>query len=138
MTRTLWKSSVVQSSLCLLLLLFVSFGCGFRKPWRSYEQQPFDSQKWKSGDALTRGNMVRDLFIKRSLNNQTKETVVNMLGEPDKKRQGTSAVSTEVWLYQIETVGEKPYQYFAVSFDKQGRASGGEVSGGTISILVDE
>jgi hypothetical protein len=138
MTLMFRKSSVVQSSLCLCLLLLVSFGCGFRKPWRSYEQQPFDSAKWKAGDALTRGNMVRDLFLKRSLNNQTRETVVNMLGEPDKKRPGASAVSTEVWLYQIETVGEKPYQYFAVSFDKQGRASGGEVRDGTISILVDE
>lgn len=138
MTRMFWKSTVAQSSFCLLLVLLVSFGCGFRKPWRSYEQQPFDSAKWKAGDALTRGTMVRDLFIKRSLNNQTKETVAQMLGEPDKKRQGASAVSTEVWLYQIETVGEKPYQYFPVSFDRQGRSSGGEVREGTISILVDE
>jgi hypothetical protein len=68
----------------------------------------------------------------------TKEGVVGLLGEPDKKRQGTSSVSNEVWLYGIEVVGEKTYRYFPVSFDKQGRASSGEVSNGTISLAVDE
>jgi hypothetical protein len=123
---------------CLLLLLFVCLSCGFRKPWRNYEQQPFDSQKWRDGDAITRGTMIRDLHVKRTLSAHAKDSVVGLLGEPDKKRQGSTPTSTEVWLYQIETVGEKPRQYFPVSFDKQGRASSGEVRGGTLSLLVDE
>jgi hypothetical protein len=139
MNRTpLWRGPAVSSAACLLLVLSVSLSCGFRKPWRSYDQQPFDSQKWKEGDAITRGTMVVDLHKKRTLSGSTKEQVQGLLGEPDKKRAGSSAASTEVWLYQIETVGEKPRQYFPVSFDKTGRAAGGEVKGGTMSILVDE
>ncbi|MCA1557311.1 MAG: hypothetical protein LC731_02085, partial [Acidobacteria bacterium] len=68
----------------------------------------------------------------------SKEGVVGLLGEPDKKRQGSSNTSNEVWLYQIEVVGEKTYRYYPVSFDKQGRASSGEVKGGTMSMVVDE
>jgi hypothetical protein len=134
----LWERRVAQSFVCLLLILFVSLSCGFRKPWRSYEQQPFDSQKWKSGDRVTRGTMIFDLHKNRTLGGQTKEGVVALLGEPDKKRPGHSNTSAEVWLYGIEVVGEKTYRYFPVSFDKQGRASSGEVSGGTISLVVDE
>lgn len=132
------KSPLLGSFVCLLLILFVSLSCGFRKPWRSYEQQPFDSQKWKSGDGITRGTMIFDLHKNRTLGGQSKEGVVGLLGEPSKKRQGTSSTSSEVWLYGIEVVGEKTYRYFPVSFDKQGRASSGEVSGGTISLVVDE
>jgi hypothetical protein len=139
MNRTLLcKRPRMRSSACLLLMLCVCLSCGFRKPWRSYEQQPFDSQKWRDGDAITRGTMIIDIHKKRALGGQSKENIVGLLGEPDKKRQGNSATSAEVWLYQIETVGEKPRQFFPVSFDKNGRASSGEVSGGTLSLLVDE
>lgn len=133
-----YKSSIARSSACLLLVLSVCLSCGFRKPWRSYEQQPFDSQKWKDGDGITRGTMIFDLHTKRMLSGQSKENITGLLGEPDKKRQGSSAVSNEVWLYQIEVTGEKTYRYFPVSFDKQGRASTGEVKGSTISLVVDE
>jgi hypothetical protein len=132
------KSFTLRGSACLLLMLFVCLSCGFRKPWRSYEQQAFDSQKWKAGDGITRGTMIVDLHGKRMLNGQSRETVVGLLGEPDKKRAGNSNTSSEVWLYGIEVVGEKTYRYYPVSFDKQGRASSGEVSGGTISLAVDE
>jgi hypothetical protein len=139
MTKALdYKSSTASSLACLLLVLFVCLSCGFRKPWRSYEQQPFDSQKWKAGDGITRGTMIIDLHKKRTLSGHSRENISGLLGEPDKKRQGNSTVSSEVWLYQIEVVGEKTYRHFPVSFDKQGRASSGEVSGGTISLVVDE
>lgn len=138
MSRTLhWKTSTARSAACLLLLLVVCLNCGFRKPWRSYEQQPFDSQKWRAGDGITRGTMIIDLHKNRTLSGQSRENIVASLGEPDKKRQG-SASGSEVWLYQIETVGEKPRQYYPVSFDKNGRASSGEARGGTLSLLVDE
>lgn len=132
------KTPLLRSSACLLLMMLISLSCGFRKPWRSYEHQPFDSQKWRAGDGITRGTMIFDLHINRTLSGQSRENIVGLLGEPDKKRQGSSSVSSEVWLYQIETVGEKPKQYFPVSFDKQGRAASGEVRGGTMSLLVDE
>ncbi len=139
MCRTpLRKRAFVQRHFCLLLMLVLCLSCGFRKPWRSYEQQPFDSQKWKEGDAITRGTMVFDIHRKRALSGQSKEGVAELLGEPDKKRQGNSQVSNEVWLYRIEVVGETPRRFFPVSFDRNGKASSGEVSGGTISLIVDE
>jgi hypothetical protein len=131
------KRGAACVGVCLLLAL-VCLSCGFKKPWRSYEQQPFDSEKWKAGDALTRGTMIFDLHKKRTLSAQSRENIVALLGEPDKKRAGYSNMSSEVWLYQIETVGEKPRQYFPVSFDKQGRAASGEARDGTMSLLVDE
>lgn len=139
MSRTLYRqSSIGRSLVCLLLVLFVCLSCGFRKPWRSYEQQPFDSQKWKDGDGITRGTMIFDLHKNRTLSGHSRESIVGLLGEPNQKRQGSSATSSEVWLYQIEVVGEKTYRYFPVSFDKQGRASSGEARGGTLSLVVDE
>src|SRR3712207_3309434 len=90
------RSPLTQSTLCLLLVLFVSLSCGFRKPWRSYEQQPFDSQKWKSGDGITRGTMLRDLHGKRLLGGQTREGVVELLGEPDKKQIGRASCRERV------------------------------------------
>ena len=139
MSQTIhWKSPFVRSSACMLLVMFVCLSCGFRKPWRSYEQQPFDSQKWKSGDGITRGTMIMDLHKNRTLGGSSRENIVSLLGEPDKKRKGSSNTSAEVWLYQIEVVGEKPYRYFPVSFNTQGKASSGEVKDGTISLAVDE
>jgi hypothetical protein len=132
------KTEAARSLVCLLLLVLVCMSCGFRKPWRKYGQQPFNSAEWKSGDGITRGTMIFDLHKNRTLGGKSHEDILGLLGEPDKKRAGAGGVSTEVWLYQIETAGEKPKQYFPVSFDKQGRASSGEVRGGTMSLLVDE
>lgn len=123
------------ASACLLLMLLVSVSCGLRNPARSYEQQPFDSQKWRDGDAITRGTMITDLHRKRTLSGQSKEGVVALLGEPDKKRSSSGG---EAWLYQIEVAGEKPRRFFPVSFDRNGRASSGESKDGTLSLVVDE
>ena len=132
------RTPLMRNSACLLLLmLFVCLSCGFRKPWRSYEQQPFDSQKWRAGDGITRGTMIVDLYRGRTLNGRSRDDVAALLGEPDKKRKGSMSGS-EVWLYQIETVGEKPRQYFPVTFNPNGAASAGEARGGTFSLLVDE
>jgi hypothetical protein len=126
----------IAFSLCVCLLLtLTSLSCGFKKPWRSYEQQPFDSQKWREGDAITRGTMLVDLYRSRKLDGMPREEVVKLLGEPDKKRASNEA---EVWLYQIEVVGEKPRRYFPVSFDKGRGASAGSVKDGTRSMVTDE
>ena len=129
--------SIAWASGCLLLMLFVSLSCGFRKPWRSYEQQPFDSQKLRDGDAITRGTMVTDIFRTRMLTGKTRENVVGLLGEPDKKRPGSTS-GVEVWLYTVEVTGETPRRYFPVSFDKNGAAFAGATKDGTMSIMVDE
>lgn len=113
--------SITQISICLLLLLLVSLGCTLsNKFWRSYEPQPFDSQKWRNGDALERGTMFVDLFSKRKIHGKNKEEVLALLGEPDKK---SNAGGLEIWHYQVEFAGENPAQYFPVSFDKNGKAN---------------
>ncbi len=137
MSRTLNHPmlSIARASVCLLLMLVMNVSCGLKNTGRSYEQQPFESQKWRDGDDISRGTMIIDLHRKRMLSGQSKEGVVALLGEPDKKRSGNGL---EVWLYQIEVKGEKPTQFFAVSFDRNGRASSGEAKDGTLSLTVDE
>jgi hypothetical protein len=122
-------------SLALLLILSVALACGLNKPWRHYEQKPFDAQQWRDGDAITRGTMIVDLFKKRTVSGKSRDGVVELLGEPDKK---TSSEGSEVWLYRIEVTGETPRRYFPVSFDKEGRASAGRAQAGTMSMVVDE
>jgi outer membrane protein assembly factor BamE (lipoprotein component of BamABCDE complex) len=113
---------IAQISICLLLLSLLSLSCTMpNKFWRSYEPQQFDAQKWKSGDALERGTMFVDLFKKRRINGKTKDEVLELLGEPDKK----STAAGEIWYYKIELAGENPLQYFPVTFDKNGRTAAG-------------
>jgi outer membrane protein assembly factor BamE (lipoprotein component of BamABCDE complex) len=115
--------SIAQISVCLLLLSLLSLSCTLpRKFWRSYEQQPFDAQKWRDGDALERGTMFVDLFRDRKIHGKTRERVLELLGEPDKK---STANGREVWHYKVEFAGEEPIQYFPVSFDKNGQAAVG-------------
>jgi outer membrane protein assembly factor BamE (lipoprotein component of BamABCDE complex) len=110
---------IVLISICLLIILLGSSGCGFNKFWRSYEQKPFDSQKWRDGDAQERGTMFIDLFKKRMVNGKTKDEVLALLGEPDKK---STADGSDIWHYKVEFAGENPTQYFPVTFDKNGKA----------------
>ena len=112
--------AVAQFFVCLLLLLSVSLSCTLpRKFWRSYEPQPFDAQKWQNADAQERGTMFVDLYKKRLVHGKSKEEVLAVLGEPDKKSTGGGS---EIWHYKVEFAGEEPVQYFPVTFDKNGRA----------------
>ena len=113
--------SLALISICLLVLLGNS-GCGFNKFWRNYEQKPFDSQKWRDGDALERGTMIVDLLKKRTINGKTKDEVLELLGEPDKR---STADASEIWHYNVELAGENPTQSFPVTFDKNGKAATG-------------
>lgn len=130
-------STVATSNaiLALFMILTVTVACGFRKPWRNYDKQPFDSQKWKTGDAQTRGTMYFDLFIKRTLTGKTEDDVLELLGEPDTKK---TIEGLNVWLYRIEIVGEWNRPAFPVSFDKRGRAFAGSVKDGTMSMIIEE
>lgn len=114
---------IAQISICLLLFSLLSLSCTLpRKFWRSYEQKPFDTQKWRAGDALERGTMFVDLYTERIIHGKTRERVLALLGEPDKK---STAGGREVWHYKVEFVGEEPIQYFPVTFDKNGQAAVG-------------
>lgn len=113
----------VLISICLLLVLFGNSGCGFNKFWRSYEQKPFDSQKWRDGDAQERGTMFVDMFKKRIISGKTKDEVLELLGEPDKR----STDGSEVWHYKVEFAGENPMQSFPVTFDRNGKAAVGAI-----------
>ncbi|HEY0426746.1 MAG TPA: hypothetical protein VGC76_02965 [Pyrinomonadaceae bacterium] len=116
------RKQILQITICLALVLMVNLGCAMsNKFWRSYEPRPFDSQKWREGDALERGTMFIDLFKKRKINGKTKEEVMTLLGEPDKK---STAGGFELWHYKVEFAGESPVQYFPVTFDKNGKAAG--------------
>lgn len=124
---------VAWISICVLFGSLTA-GC-VKKPWRSYEKQPFDSAGWRNGDAVTRGTMYSDLGTTHALEGKSRDEVLEMLGEPDKKRPNAKG---EAWLYRVEVVGRRIRSYVPVSFDGDGRASFGEVSGGKAYALVDE
>jgi hypothetical protein len=129
-------NSTRPAAFALLLIGIISLACaGIPKPWRDYSKKSFDSQQWKAGDPQTRGTMYFDLFVKRKLTGKSKDEVVELLGESDKK---TSSEGLEVWLYRIEIVGEWNRPAFPVSFDKNGKAFGGRVKDGTMSMIVEE
>lgn len=79
--------------------------------------------------------MYFDLFVKRKLSGKSRDEVLELLGEPDKK---TSSEGLEVWLYRIEINGEWTHPAFPVSFDKNAKAFGGRVKDGTMSMIVEE
>ncbi|HVE57638.1 MAG TPA: hypothetical protein VNB22_12465 [Pyrinomonadaceae bacterium] len=107
----------------ILLLLVLLGGCaGFNRIGRSYAPIPFNSQKWRDGDAQIRGTMFVDLFKKRIVNGKTKDDVLMLLGEPDKK---SIVNDSEIWQYRVEFAGENPVQSFSVTFDKNGKAAMG-------------
>src|SRR6266508_805569 len=107
------RTAVLNSLVALVLILSAGLACGLRKPWRDYKPRPFDSQEWRKGDRITRGTMYFDLFEKRTLNGKSKDEVLQLLGEPDKK---TSSEGLEVWLYRIDITGEWNRPCFPVSF----------------------
>ena len=118
------------------LFLSVVLACaGVRKPWRDYEKKPFDSEKWRKGDRIDRGTMYFDLFEKRTLNGKTRDDVVRLLGEPDKK---LSVEGREVWLYRIDVIGEWTSPCFPVSFEPNGKTFAGRIKNGTMSMIVEE
>lgn len=64
--------------------------------------------------------MIADLYTKRKLQGKTREQILELLGEPDKK---SKPAGFEVWHYKMEFSGEEPIQYFPVTFDSNGKAA---------------
>ena len=89
----------ISACIWILLLIVLLGGCaGFNRIGRSYAPVPFNSQKWRDGDAQVRGTMFLDLFKKRIVNGKTKDEVLTLLGEPDKKPTVNGA---EIWQYKV-------------------------------------
>jgi hypothetical protein len=85
------KQNAATFLISIFCLLAICLGCaGMRKPWRSYEQKPFDAESWKNGDAIERGTMARDLLgVKNVTENvgENKSKVLATLGEPYSTRE---------------------------------------------------
>lgn len=122
--------------LCLVIILSIGFGCAnIRHPWRDYSAKPFNSAEWLAGDAIERGRMYGDIFEKNLLEGKSKDAVVKLLGEPDKK---ATVEDREVWLYRIENRFHNRLNQFPVTFENKKGAFAGGVKGGTVSMIVDE
>ena len=122
--------------LSLIAILLITLACGFIKnPLRDYSEKPFNSEEWLKGDAVERGRMFTDIYAKRILEGKSKESVLEMLGEPDKKQE---IEGREVWLYYVEHSHKLPQKYFPVSFEGTEKTFAGKIKDGTISILVEE
>jgi outer membrane protein assembly factor BamE (lipoprotein component of BamABCDE complex) len=120
----------------LALLASVGLGCmGMRKPWRDYSHKPFDAAEWRAGDRIERGRMTLDIVKRRIPNGKSREAVLEILGEPDKKNR---VEGKEVWYYKTDVGIPGALDNFPVSFDDKGRAYVGVVHGDTISIGVTD
>ena len=136
MQKKFFSQSMVNLTLCVAVIALFGLGCGLVKnPFRDYSRKPFNSAEWINGDAVERGRMYPDLFLSRKLNGKSPDDVINLLGEPDKKR---TVEGREVWLYYVLHQYNTPMKYFPVSFEPKSGAFGGQVNGGTMSMVVEE
>ncbi len=103
--RSISKQSahaIALVGLSLLLISLLASGCDI-KPWRKFEEKRFDSKTGREGDAITRGEMVKDLIgAMSSLINKREDGVREQLGEPDSKTEGRmGGRKLTAWVYKI-------------------------------------
>ncbi len=132
--------SVPGLLLAISMIAFITLGCmGMRKPWRDYSPQPYSAAEWKSGDAIERGRMIRDMHCNKSKKCKAdvsdREVALNSLGEPDFKK---TIENREVWFYRIDLGISGAMDVYPVSFDADGKGFMGLVRGGTISLSAKE
>ena len=89
------------------LILFILVGCN---------SLPFDTQKWKEGNARERGSMSRNLIQKQILENKSKEEVIELLGDPD--RDDTGCISYKLDLGGYASMLEWSYK-LQICFDQE-------------------
>lgn len=129
------RRSKFNAPVALALLVAVSLGCaGVRKPWRDYSELQWDSKTWLAGDAIERGRMIRDIFIKRVANGKRQNDVTALFGEPDLKK---TIGGKEVWFYRIELGYAGGADLFPISFDPKSGGYVGMARGGTMSMVVE-
>ncbi len=129
------KSNVRMVNSAVALVLFVCAVMACSSLIKDYKPKPFDSEKWRHGNRTVRGTMYFDLFEKHTLTNKTRDEVVQLLGEPDKK---LSVEGREVWLYRLDVRGEWTSPCFPVSFEPNGKTFAGRIKNGTMSMIVEE
>lgn len=77
----------------------------------------FDAQVWKTGDARTRGQMVRSLLDQKELLNQKSiAEVVEMLGEPNKRGESFASYHVKYGFLIEELLPSRMYLF--AEFDK--------------------
>lgn len=115
--------SAVTFAFALALLFAAGAGCGgMNNPLRDYSSKSFNSQEWRAGDAIERGRMMLDLYNKRGVvTGKSKETIAELLGEPDKKSE---VAGREIWQYAVKFSGKSTNDYFSVSFKDNKSAIG--------------
>lgn len=130
------SDSKLNLAVSLLLIAAVNLSCmGFRKPWRDYSDKPFNSKDWLAGDRIERGRMTHDVFKKRIPNGKSRDQILGIFGEPDRKK---TVEGKEVWFYKTDIGIPDALDMFPISFDDKGRAYVGVVTGSTISIGAKE
>jgi len=67
----------IRITILTLLFLFL-YSC-----WNTAKKEKFDSQQWKSGNQIERGNMSTDLVESKILIGKTKVEILNILGQPE-------------------------------------------------------
>ena len=79
--------------------------------------------------------MTLDVFKKRIPDGKSKEEIVKLFGEPDKK---ATVEGREVWLYRTENSAQSRLTQFPISFDAKKGAFVGGIRGGDMNMYVDE
>jgi hypothetical protein len=122
---------------CLLLILAVSLGClNAGQTLRDYSEKKFNSKEWLAGDEIERGRMIFDIFDRQdSFRNKTKEEILKIFGEPDKK---VTVENREVWLYRTANRFRSARNLLPVTFDKKEGTLIGGIKNGTFSMVVSD
>ena len=128
------KNNLIKMSVGVLILCFF-ISCDSVRENRAFQERPFDSNLWRKGDAQIRGEMSGDLIWKRSesgnyvLNAKTRQEVLALLGEPDRKTRGKccgagGTSEDEVWLYKLEVAdgsNKLINEHFQIYFTEGGK-----------------
>ncbi|GEM_PF-2474735 len=134
------KNGLIKISIGILALCLFA-ACGslksqFFKEKRPFREREFNAEKWRSGDAQTRGEMSKDLRWKKDEKNnyffdrKSRRQVLEILGEPDRKTRGlccgggrgAGTSEEEVWLYnlEVETGSTMNIEHFQIYFHESG------------------
>jgi hypothetical protein len=132
MERKIIQTAILAS--CLLTVLFLNAACGvIKNPLRDYSPKPFNSQQWRTGDAIERGRMVKAIDDRIFVDGNEREDVLKLLGEPDKKK---TDVSGEIWFYRVDLGHNSAMPYLPVTFSPQVGTVIGRFQGDKVAFLT--
>ena len=113
------KTKRIGAFVAIAAIVFCSACSTFfpRKPWRTYDEMPFDSKRWRDADEVDRGRMRGDMIDK--ITGKSRDEVLGILGDPDEK---VTRDGTEYLLYNTEHPGRRNYLQTPISFTSDGKA----------------